>query len=898
MQGLLEFCQAWKAHLKAPATTSDELESLPSLPQGWEKLHISPSGQQALRRELEDLGTLLQHLSAAQLSRLESAPRCDAGFVPPLLRQLDGACSLIKLMAQITNTDVGLPWLHSMAAACGGVLAAGEPLLRAACASAAAASMQLEGWACHQLFAVAFASRCFHEAIKLVEPAAERLGSAAFSGSVLQRWLLAAADCLDRSDKEGNSYGGFVNMLRYSLQDDRIMAAVEGNRAVQGKWLHLLLRMLHPPPGRPAASSWTLAAAAYCLVGMPPQAALEDHLRGPPGLRTMQAAAAAFSQLRSQAGASSNMDAARLQCGRLKCFAYLTARLLYPSTAGGGAPERAAVALRVLAEALPQVTWALEHWRAVMLGLAGSPSPQGREFGTEGVNGACFQLACAFKLAALATCGGAQQAKQAASMRSVQAGQQALLHMLRVLHQLYEIENPAAQLDRAAPPNRLLHSTSYARATQLLVLGDGTARAAGDFCSALASHLAEQCLQLAAAGDGSAGRGALLQVLWQAHAACASLAQSLPDSLPYSPPGGLGSIFLMDSSPHRQAVGDNPWAKLLAKGPPTSCLGCCQSSLAQALCSLMDGAAALCQWDQEGGAAALPELGRHLDSLLLAHLNLLHSAQQQLLGFTGADALLLLLRCPAGQHALFNFAGGPAMLALALARMCQALQQAHPPSALVAALAASPGLLHAARHNHEAAAAVASRGLLPRLLACAARCSNPEGGASAALLVHALLAGLLAAGQAASCEAASSGDSAANETAAAADQAHRQLATALAESAAEGLPSRAALKAARRLAVALEALWKAEHAQQPEHQAALRLRAAQAVALRPCANLGCPHLGSAAEGFRSKRCSVCMTARFCCAECSKQAWKAEVPPGGHRAACPLLREAGAIEGGG
>lgn len=65
----------------------------------------------------------------------------------------------------------------------------------------------------------------------------------------------------------------------------------------------------------------------------------------------------------------------------------------------------------------------------------------------------------------------------------------------------------------------------------------------------------------------------------------------------------------------------------------------------------------------------------------------------------------------------------------------------------------------------------------------------------------------------------------------------------------------------------------------------VRLRAARAAALRPCANLGCPNL--AAGGCRSanRKCSRCHQSRFCGDACFRQAWRQ-----GHRAACKLLQE--------
>lgn len=56
------------------------------------------------------------------------------------------------------------------------------------------------------------------------------------------------------------------------------------------------------------------------------------------------------------------------------------------------------------------------------------------------------------------------------------------------------------------------------------------------------------------------------------------------------------------------------------------------------------------------------------------------------------------------------------------------------------------------------------------------------------------------------------------------------------------------------------------------------LRIAEGLAELRCANLTCPHL----PGQRGRLCSGCKLVRFCCPECSKQAWPT------HKLACRLL----------
>ena len=71
--------------------------------------------------------------------------------------------------------------------------------------------------------------------------------------------------------------------------------------------------------------------------------------------------------------------------------------------------------------------------------------------------------------------------------------------------------------------------------------------------------------------------------------------------------------------------------------------------------------------------------------------------------------------------------------------------------------------------------------------------------------------------------------------------------------------------------------------QQPEPPAALRVRVAQALAIRRCANLRCP---DPAGGAAAKKCSGCRLLRYCCTDCQRTDWQ----EGGHRQTCPLLRE--------
>lgn len=79
-----------------------------------------------------------------------------------------------------------------------------------------------------------------------------------------------------------------------------------------------------------------------------------------------------------------------------------------------------------------------------------------------------------------------------------------------------------------------------------------------------------------------------------------------------------------------------------------------------------------------------------------------------------------------------------------------------------------------------------------------------------------------------------------------------------------------ALGPMRRLAAVLGDYWR-----RPEYQAAVELAAAK----RPCANLRCPALGSAAK---PRRCASCKVSKYCCVECQRQAWA------GHRQACAQL----------
>ncbi|KAL4439768.1 hypothetical protein ABPG75_002769 [Micractinium tetrahymenae] len=91
------------------------------------------------------------------------------------------------------------------------------------------------------------------------------------------------------------------------------------------------------------------------------------------------------------------------------------------------------------------------------------------------------------------------------------------------------------------------------------------------------------------------------------------------------------------------------------------------------------------------------------------------------------------------------------------------------------------------------------------------------------------------------------------------------------------------LPPAEALAAALQEWWAL-----PEQVAAARLEAAQAAAVRSCANLRCANLGleggaAAGEGVCCKRCSVCRVSCYCGRDCQEADWHA-----GHRKVCSEL----------
>ena len=63
----------------------------------------------------------------------------------------------------------------------------------------------------------------------------------------------------------------------------------------------------------------------------------------------------------------------------------------------------------------------------------------------------------------------------------------------------------------------------------------------------------------------------------------------------------------------------------------------------------------------------------------------------------------------------------------------------------------------------------------------------------------------------------------------------------------------------------------------------LQLRIGRALAVRPCAHLGCTNVRGASEGrLRGRRCAGCRVTRFCCEACRDAAWPQ------HAAVCWLL----------
>lgn len=76
--------------------------------------------------------------------------------------------------------------------------------------------------------------------------------------------------------------------------------------------------------------------------------------------------------------------------------------------------------------------------------------------------------------------------------------------------------------------------------------------------------------------------------------------------------------------------------------------------------------------------------------------------------------------------------------------------------------------------------------------------------------------------------------------------------------------------------------------QQPEQQAEARQQLARAAAVRACANLRCANVGleggpGFGQGQGCKRCSGCLSARYCCTACAQADWRA-----GHRRVCSAL----------
>ncbi|KAL4439786.1 hypothetical protein ABPG75_002787 [Micractinium tetrahymenae] len=91
------------------------------------------------------------------------------------------------------------------------------------------------------------------------------------------------------------------------------------------------------------------------------------------------------------------------------------------------------------------------------------------------------------------------------------------------------------------------------------------------------------------------------------------------------------------------------------------------------------------------------------------------------------------------------------------------------------------------------------------------------------------------------------------------------------------------LPPAETLAAALQEWWA-----RPEQVAAARLEAAQAAAVRSCANLRCANLGleggaAAGEGVGCRRCSGCRISYYCGTACQNADWRA-----GHRKVCSEL----------
>lgn len=75
-----------------------------------------------------------------------------------------------------------------------------------------------------------------------------------------------------------------------------------------------------------------------------------------------------------------------------------------------------------------------------------------------------------------------------------------------------------------------------------------------------------------------------------------------------------------------------------------------------------------------------------------------------------------------------------------------------------------------------------------------------------------------------------------------------------------------------------------EHWSEPEQQATAQLELAQAVGSLNCSNLRCPNLEGG--GVKGRRCSGCMTVRYCSKACALADWRA-----GHRQACKALAAA-------
>ncbi|KAL4428390.1 hypothetical protein ABPG75_002479 [Micractinium tetrahymenae] len=855
--------------------------------------------------------------SAAQLPPSAAATGGSAPLLPPvLLMQLQGAAEVVhtctqlvsKCSIQAADSAAALATLASPAAA---LLPAASMLLHAAWRDPAVRRDPQGG------LMLAEPARAIllmvHRLASTIEgqggDGQDRLAAAVCSPSVGLRWLWRSVACMESMLSVVEfcldivPVGMLLEMPAYAA----LHQAVQQDLPLQRRLLQLALRMLglqgseQPAHGAHATNlpgAVKVCAPLLACTSMRP--ALTELAAAPAGLRILQAAAA---QLRSTASGSSPQGSASE--APLATAALL--RLLFTLAAEmielADSPARTAVAARVLVDTLPHSVPAVRRWLEPGMG------PQ-NEQDWRWIAHACEELGAA--LEALS------ESPELAEQLLLQAAVCALHALLRLRWQLGQLAATAAA------------AAGGSSAAQLSFEWSEEAGASIDLCLLFATSRISSlcaCPPLARLGNSPVGApvrvgsasaaatspAAIVEQLWSAHSLCASLLLSLaaadegpwsfPDLLPRIQAGALCLSPLSVVLTGLQGTAANVFQGHVV-----------QQVLAAATGGRPGGA------DASAATAVFEAMVPHADSLLLAHLAVLHDGQQsQASSFSFADAAMLRVCCPSSLLPVFSAAGGPAMLAAAARRLCelQALESGMAPASLAqhvlfeSSAMTNPPIKLASQAA--CAAELVQAGLFSRLLRCAEAAARQPGGGPLAGLLGSMADACMSAlrGQAAEeaerlqAEAAapagpvvaSAASLAAQSSAAAASAAGLEQASEALEALLGdqeelfALPSSVAdvlQPVASRVAALLQPVLAEPQAEQ---RAELTLLLARAVALRPCANLLCPHLAGADEGCRGKRCSGCRTARFCCAACSEQAWRAEVPPGGHRAGCRALQAA-------